>query len=328
MVRHHVSSSRWAVSLLVTLAVGAAFSVHALSAQSLVKDLRPGTSPTSPGSEPSSLWSTGPYALMTADDGLHGRDLWRCDGTAAGTSRVADLPPRTAILAHAVDASGTSYFLAVDDAAWSAGTMLWKSDGTSIGTAVLMHFAPASYSGVSIVTVGSTAYFGANDGLAGPELWRTDGTAAGTTMVRDLVPGPEGADPRALFAVGGDVYFGASSLVGATLQLWKSDGSIGSGTFISAIQPQQIVPVEGGAFVVTGVEGARGNRLYRTDGTGQGTTEVTLEGLAGHYEIGAMAAVGGRLFFSAGETMSFAELWVVPKGKSVAHLVADINQQP
>lgn len=253
------------------------------------------------------------------DDGI---ELWITDGTRKGTRRVKDIRPgRASGDPRELTAAGGRLFFTADDGI--RGRELWTSDGTEAGTRLVRDVVPGPEASEprDLVAMGGILYFSATDRTGEQGLWRSDGTREGTRRVTDFVP--DNPD-----SVGVITRSGSRLLFGAADGLWKSDGSIGSGTFVAAIQAQRIVPVGGAAFVVSGVEGSRGNRLYRTDGTEQGTTKVTLEGLTGNYEIGAMAAVGGSLFFSAGETMSYAELWVVPKGKSVAHLVADINQQP
>src|SRR5262245_60186316 len=44
-----------------------------------------------PSSNPSQLVAVGPTTYFTADDGVHGVELWKSDGTAAGTVLVKDI---------------------------------------------------------------------------------------------------------------------------------------------------------------------------------------------------------------------------------------------
>src|SRR5262249_13178805 len=44
-------------------------------------------------SNPSGLVAIGSTAYFTADDGVHGLELWKSDGTAAGTMLVKDIYP-------------------------------------------------------------------------------------------------------------------------------------------------------------------------------------------------------------------------------------------
>ena len=55
-----------------------------------VADIRPGKY----SSNPSHLAAVGDTLFFSADDGSgSGRELWKSDGTAAGTVRVADIRP-------------------------------------------------------------------------------------------------------------------------------------------------------------------------------------------------------------------------------------------
>jgi ELWxxDGT repeat protein len=53
----------------------------------LVKDIYPGSSNSSPGS----LTARGNTLFFTANDGVNGGELWKSDGTAAGTVLVKDI---------------------------------------------------------------------------------------------------------------------------------------------------------------------------------------------------------------------------------------------
>ena len=55
--------------------------------------------PHTPPSQPSGLADVGRTLFFTADDGIHGRELWKSDGTKAGTVLVKDIHPGDATAA-------------------------------------------------------------------------------------------------------------------------------------------------------------------------------------------------------------------------------------
>src|ERR1700710_2272623 len=72
-------------------------------------------------------------AYFVASDGVAGTELWRSDGTAAGTRRVKDICPGSCPSNPLfLTAVGSELFFSADDGAH--GYELWKSDGTEAGT--------------------------------------------------------------------------------------------------------------------------------------------------------------------------------------------------
>jgi ELWxxDGT repeat protein len=142
----------------------------------------------------------GDAALAALDDGVHGTELWRTDGTAAGTMLVTELVPGRwgAIFSGGVSDSSGCYFIANR----GSGDEMWRSDGTAAGTQML--FSALSV-GATFLTlpqpyarVGNHWLFNAWANTV-DRLWLSDGTANGTMPL-----GAGASDVR--LAYGGSFY--------------------------------------------------------------------------------------------------------------------------
>lgn len=128
-----------------------------------------------PNGSGNSIGTAGNLAFFAADDstGL-GQELWRSDGTAAGTFLIKDIHPGTAGAKIGDFASnGTDvFFAAFDGIVWA----IWRSDGTPEGTVKLANFPSTSVEPPikSLYWHNKTLYFSGNDGIAGFEPWKID----------------------------------------------------------------------------------------------------------------------------------------------------------
>ncbi|HEY2840050.1 MAG TPA: ELWxxDGT repeat protein, partial [Pirellulales bacterium] len=84
-------------------------------------------------SSPSEMVAIGSTTYFAAYDGVHGNELWKSDGTAAGTVLVKDIKPGGAnsFPRYLTNVNGTLFFTAGDFHPGYAGVDLWKSDGTA-----------------------------------------------------------------------------------------------------------------------------------------------------------------------------------------------------
>jgi ELWxxDGT repeat protein len=229
------------------------------------------------------LVQAGNWVYFVADDGVHGPELWRTDGTPFNTVMVADtgtdnLPQHAPQLLTAWN-TGLLYIHYTP----ATGIEYWRSDGTASGTQLLKDIHPGAAGSVppetfnrpyDLIPTPLGVFFVANDGTHGPELWKTDGTENGTVLLADL-----NADSTTLGA-----KFNPLSVNYAFLN---------------------------GRFYFQGITFNEGHELWSTNGTTAGTA-IVADATPG-YNIGLirqMGIYGNKLIFNASSNQFYEKLWV------------------
>ncbi len=148
-----------------------------------------------------------------------GPEIWRSDGTAAGTYLIHTLPDGRGLDEGAAIAADTKvYFVTRDD---SYNFELWQTMGTAATTTKIADL-PGFYN--RMATVGNRLYFLGTEQVHDRELWTSDGTLNGTFMVKDIRPGNVSSGIDILIAAGNHVFFAADTDTQYQL-LWRSDGT-------------------------------------------------------------------------------------------------------
>ena len=253
--------------------------MRTLLSVSLVKDINTTQATTS------GFWNAavaGNVAYLSQDDAVHGQELWKTDGTAAGTVLVKDINPGEApSTPSSLTILGSTLLFAADDG--TDGNELWRSDGTAAGTVLVKDINPgsgASYPS-NFVVVNGTLYFSANDGTNGTELWKSNGTAGGTVLVKDIAGGATSSSPNYLVANNSTLFFSANDGSDGT-ELWKSDGSSGGTVIVTDLNsgsassnPRYLTAMNGFVYFSGQGSGQIQGYLWKSDGTSAGTTLVS-----------------------------------------------------
>jgi ELWxxDGT repeat protein len=278
--------------------------------------------------------------LFFAHDGQNGIELWKSDGTAAGTVEVKDIwPGPERSFPQDLTAVGSTVFFTADDG--THGRELWKSDGTAAGTVLVQDIDPSPeddyYSGPRDLTaVNGTLFFAAADGTHGRELWTSDGTAAGTVLVEDIDPRTEDgyyAGPQYLTEAGGTLFFTAYDGT-HNRELWKSDGTADGTLLVKDINPgtydgsygAQLTAV-GDTLFFAADDGDTGAALWKSDGSTDCTVlvEDVDPSSYSYVGLGNLTAVGGTLFFASSDGSTGSELWESDGTAAGTVLVKDIK---
>jgi ELWxxDGT repeat protein len=248
-------------------------------AQQVLKDITPGGGNSISNNAYLTVMNNMLYFNALNPD--NGRELWKTDGTTAGTVLVKDIRTGTQgsdpIYLKAV---GNKLFFVANDGVH--GSELWVSDGTAAGTQLTKDVNPGASGSTqnNLQQLGDKLFYSCNsyDG-AGEEIWISDGTSGGTYQVKDINPSSS-SSPLYLHELGGVMYFNADQSPFGR-ELWRSDGTFAGTNMVKDIYPgsnyggpdYQITTFNNKLYFF-GMDPVFGKELWSSDGTESGTALV------------------------------------------------------
>jgi len=278
----------------------------------LLADIAPGPA----DSDPVVLGVAAGHLLFAAFEPTHGRELWRSDGTPEGTALWLDIRPGTvgSSLEPGASVAGVTVFAADDGV---HGSEPWRSDGTPEGTHLLADLWPDPLQGSwhgGAAANDSWIFLIADVGFGDVALVRTDGTPANTQAGEPAdgdsisrIVGPAAAEGRAIYTLCTDdcgpcqefcSTFSSDGTSAGTQVLWPLEVHTGWAPARFRARSSDVVFT---AF--------SGSRLYRTDGTAEGTVALERDGRFAYVRTELTPLPDGEVLFAAPDDDTNAFLW-------------------
>ena len=265
------------------------------------------------------------FAYFLGNDPASGVELWKTDGTPAGTLIVRNIAPGASGITQPTAANtgpGRRAIAAVGNVVYfrAFGDQLWRTDGTEFGTVMVKDFnLPSDGRLDAFASAGGKLFFESSSPGTTPVLWSSDGTDAGTRQVMqvdvisDIVP----AEGRAFFL---GTPPGTNWRV-----LFVSDGTPEGtaavrdfGPTVSLAHPLTVF--RGGVYL------AMTDGLWESNGTAAGTVRLAeWPPAAPGTWARSLVVRHDALYFTVDDGIHGRELWKTDGTAAGTVLVTDIN---
>jgi ELWxxDGT repeat protein len=299
------------------------------------------------------------YIIFPIETSFSGNQVWRTDGTEAGTIQLTDFIETDYLEAKNCTSCNDKMFFLVEDN--STGVNLWTTNGTKDGTFKINDSNKVD----AKICVNNILYY-ILDGYNDPKLWRTDGTAEGTLQLTD-------GDKQSIGLLGGlnnKLYFLVEQQ-----EVWETDGTVGGThlvhTFDEAAPTYGFKEIDNVIFIFHGdslwkisgdepilflhnfpdghptfqqalrkindemyfmieywLDGPDKKELWKTDGTPEGTTLIKNVGtfnVNDGYASILWAEFDNKIFFEGKDPDHGRAIWSSDGTEAGTHFVKDIQ---
>lgn len=260
--------------------------------------------------------------------GQENAELWRSDGTAAGTF----------FLSATLDFSQGRVLAADGQAFLNIDQHIFRSDGSTTGSYALASNAalndpaedPAPWQ------YASSQLFYLGEGQEGRELWASDDNEGSVALVRDINPGPDGSDIADMDTLNGQLVFSAFR-EGTGFALWASDGTEAGTRLLADPNPGtdrvgncwcgRKLTVAAGDVYFSSYQPSVGTELWRyqsSTGRVAMTRDITSGGASSRF--GEQFSFNGRIVFSSSGTDNPLELlWISDGSFAGTQLLSELK---
>jgi ELWxxDGT repeat protein len=277
-----------------------------LSGAILIKDINPGTV----DSQPQPMGRLGTTEFFAANDGLHGRELFKTDGTPAGTVMVSDIiaGPADSLSFKAAGAAFNGQFYFGASFISSVNSELFRTDGTTVFFPQLLNHVSGG-TPQNFTPAGTNLFFTAPTDSSGGRsvVWVTSATASPVPL-GNVAPAVASLVPDKLLSFGNKLYFLAhdTTFTATSEYLYVSDGTATGTTLLkSGLNTGDLSLVSMGTKVYFMTGNGSADTLWGTDGTAGNTTAVKSLTTAS----GLVSGAGTMYFFAQDTSTAFKALW-------------------
>lgn len=295
------------------------------------------------GSNPSNLRELNGLLIFSAQSSNFGTELWKSDGTAAGTVLLKNIYPSSSSSSpQDLTKSGNKIFFTAENG--TVGRELWVTDGTSAGTNLVKDINlsnsvgdisfPLSSIQRKFINVNGTLFFIANSGIEGYELWKSDGTTAGTTLIKDFLPSTLSGGYSNFTVVGSKLYFIVED--NGIKKLCVSDGTVAGSQTLETLAPSvdmtngyPLIGI-GNTLLFVAYHSQYGYELYKTDGTSAGTSFLKDINTSTFYPSGFNLKVSNSntTLFNFNNNKNGLELWRTDGSTVGTQEIINLNPYP
>ena len=291
------------------------------SGTQLVKDIGP-TTYSGVFLSTNSHAELGNISVFAANNLTNGAELWRSDGTEAGTfmlKNINQIPSQNGLDFSSNPGGftkiGNAIYLRTEDT--FGITSLWRTDGTIAGTNKVFSLRniDGTISPIIREFKGKLAFLTFTN--SGTRLWQSDGTETGTAPISNAVFVDNNAI-EAIYPMDSILFFSGKTDPNYNVrgELWRSDGTNAGTRLVKKIAdgttgsiPRQFFRFGNYAYFIANISTGV-TQLWRSNGTDTGTTRVYPLTTQGISDITSPVSTANKFFFVAIDATYHLNLWV------------------